>query len=587
MAAGYHRFPVAYQALYRKHRPQTFEEVVGQDHVTTTLTREVVDGKVAHAYLFSGPRGTGKTTTARILAKALNCQNRSEEGQPCNECVSCVGITNASSLDVIELDAASHNKVEDVREIRVNAGTVASMGGAKRVYILDEAHMLSRAASNALLKILEEPPDHVHFVMATTEPYKLPDTIRSRAQHFDFHPISRDVLRNHVESIGAKEGYSITDDAAALIVEHAAGSARDALSLLEQVAALGEGKVEVGMVTKALGLADRQAFDRLAAAIDENDAPAALELVATLASQGADLRHFVAEALGFFRGVFLAQYAPNVDEIVDESAETVDTWRQTARMLDSGDVLRAIDQLSDVLAQLRDGREERLVVELALLRLTRPETAFDSASLASRLDRVEEKMRRSPAATTPTATPTPQVEASAPLEMSEEAKPPVAAVADVGDAKAPEAPMELPTAPPAEGLTLEGVETIWPALVARVRDDTGPRRHALFRETTPTAVKEPATIVLGVPAHLPFHLEQLKADLELQRVATESAVELLGGSVTFEFEATADRQQAPDIADELPEKVPDKAHLAVAPEGGDDPTGLILEELGGSVVADD
>ncbi|MFV9673175.1 MAG: DNA polymerase III subunit gamma/tau, partial [Acidimicrobiia bacterium] len=183
-----------YQALYRKYRPQRFDEVIGQDHVVGTLSREVTDEKVAHAYLFAGPRGTGKTTTARLLAKSLNCTNRTVGAEPCNECDSCIGITEGTSLDVIELDAASHNKVEDVREIRVNVGTVAAAEGARRIYILDEAHMLSRAAGNALLKTLEEPPEHVVFVLATTEPYKLLDTIRSRSQRFDFHPVSSETL---------------------------------------------------------------------------------------------------------------------------------------------------------------------------------------------------------------------------------------------------------------------------------------------------------------------------------------------------------------------------------------------------------
>ncbi len=361
-----------YQALYRKYRPQRFDEVVGQDHVTRTLAREVVDDKVAHAYLFAGPRGTGKTTTARLLAKALNCVNRAPDGEPCNDCLSCESVTGGNSLDVIELDAASHNKVEDVREIRANVGTVAVAGGARKVYILDEAHMLSRAAGNALLKTLEEPPDHVIFVLATTEPYKLLDTIRSRAQRFDFLPVPSEVLIDHLADIASRESFAAAPDGLASVATHARGSVRDAMSLLEQVAALGAGSVEAETVARALGLADRDAFSRLAAAVAEQDAPAALALVSELAARGGDLRRFVAEAMGFFRGVFLAQYAPNLEEIADEPSDVLDEWRRNAQTLSAAEVLRAVDQLSEALLHLRQGREERLVTELTLIRLTRP-----------------------------------------------------------------------------------------------------------------------------------------------------------------------------------------------------------------------
>ncbi len=577
-----------YQALYRKYRPQRFGEVVGQRHVTETLAREVTEGKVAHAYLFAGPRGTGKTTTARILAKALNCPNRAADGEPDNTCESCVAITDGISLDVIELDAASHNKVEDIREIRVNVGTVASVGGAHRVYILDEAHMLSRAAGNALLKTLEEPPDHVIFVLATTEPYKLLDTIRSRAQRFDFHPIPAETLADYLNELAGRESYDLEAEAGSLITHHARGSARDALSLLEQVAALGGGEVTVRGVGRALGLADREAFGRLVAAIDEGDAAAALGLVATLASEGADLRRFTADCVEFFRGLFLAHYAPNLEEIVDEGADIIAQWREHAARLAPAQVLRAVDELGEALVHLREGREERLVVELALLRLTRPETAADTGAIAARLDRLEERVRRLATAPAPDPSPakaaapeppkaTPPEQPEAPFEAPE-----VAVTADDGEPPAapPAAPPE--TAPPPD-LDLAAVQSVWPALVTRVRDHTGPRRNALLREAQPAAV-EGATVVLTVAEHLAFHLEQLEADEELRQVVEREASELLGGAVRVEYRAAPDGQGS--LLDDDTETIPADHELVDAGAGGVDPEALVVDLLGGEVVED-
>lgn len=585
-----------YRALYRKHRPQRFSEIVGQPHVTDTLAAEVRAGTVAHAYLFAGPRGTGKTTAARIVAKALNCTDRRADGEPCNECPSCVAITEGTSLDVIELDAASHNKVDDVREIRANVGTVAAAGGARRVYILDEAHMLSRAAANALLKTLEEPPEHAHFVLATTEPYKLPDTIRSRAQRFDFHPIGSEALMGHLAAIGGREGYEMSDEALALIVRHARGSARDALGLLEQVAALGSGTVTAAGVTGALGMADAEAFGRLAAVIAARDAPGALTLLGEIAAGGADLRRFVTDALEFFRGLFLAQYAPNLEEIVDEPDEVISQWRANARRLSSADVLRSIDRFGDVLAALREGREERLVIELALLRLTRPETSVDGASLASRLERLEERVRRlqdtpapgvaapRPAAPLPPSAPFPVPGEVAESEQVEEAAgaeqpgPPDEADA----ARSEDAPAPAVAAAPVD---LEAVDRAWPALTQAVRQDAGVRRHALFAETRPVAVDD-GTIVLEVPASMPFHFDHLVQDEELKRIVAHAASRLLGTPVGVAYRAAAggtgpEEEQEPDGSDE---RAPDKDQLAESGSGAIDPVALAKEMLGGEVV---
>lgn len=565
-----------YQALYRKYRPQRFSEIVGQDHVVDTLRREITEDKVAHAYLFTGPRGTGKTTTARLLAKSLNCENRGPDGEPDNECASCLAITEGTSIDVIELDAASHNKVEDVREIRINVGTVAAAAGARRVYILDEAHMLSRAAGNALLKTLEEPPEHVIFVLATTEPYKLLDTIRSRAQRFDFHPVPAETMIGQLGSIAAMEEIDARPDGLAMIATHAGGSVRDAVSLLEQVAALRGGTVDSEGVSRALGLADRDAFTAITGAINTQDAPAALGLVAELSAKGADLRRFVADTLGFFRGIFLAQYAPNLEEITDEPADVIAEWRKIAAEMAATDVLRAIDQFSEALLELRAGREERLVLELTLLRLTRPETAVDPEALLSRVERLESRAQSSRVEHRESSVESPEPEA---VDEPQAADEPASDAVDEAEPMPQVTPPD-PDVAPAADVTLPEFQAAWPAVVAGIRTRFGARRHAFVKVAEPQSV-EGGVAVLTLPAHQHFHLEQLNADDELQAALAELAAELLGGSVILEFRA----EDAAEGDDDL-ERAPDKDRLVDEGAARDDPTELITDMLGGEVISE-
>ncbi len=564
-----------YVALYRKYRPQTFEDVIGQSHVTTTLAREIADGHVAHAYLFTGPRGTGKTTTARILAKALNCEDRHAEGSPDGTCASCIAIAEGTSLDVMELDAASHNSVDDIRDIRVSVATVASTSAAKRIYILDEAHMLSKAAGNALLKTLEEPPDHVHFVLATTEPYKLLDTIRSRAQRFDFHSVGAETLAAHMNKIADLEGFK-TDPAALLAVaRHALGSVRDSLSLLEQVAALGNGRVDVAGVTRALGLADADAFGILVEAIKDQDARSALELVSRLASKGVDLRRFVSESVSFFRGVFLAHYAPNVAEVADEPEEVVQTWRNAAGRLGPNDVLRAVDVLGEALVRLREGREERLMLELALIRLTRPDSAADLEALMSRLERLEKRVAsgvaaepgkpRVPEAAPPVPRPEPK--------FIEEAAEPAPA-----EEPEPAAPTPEPAQTALATVTDEAFEAAWPELFGGLRDVLGSRRWALFRETQPLGVSG-NKLVIGVRHD--FHLKALAADPAVSAIVATKAADILGGAVSIEFRA----MDGPAPSEEPEEDhETDKDRLLEAPADAIDPLKLVEAELGATLI---
>lgn len=583
-----------YQALYRKYRPQSFDDVVGQGHVTATLAREVAEGRVAHAYLFTGPRGTGKTTTARILAKALNCQHRNPDGSPCDECESCTSIIEGSSLDVMELDAASHNSVEDIRDIRVSVTTVASHAGSKRVFILDEAHMLSKAAGNALLKTLEEPPEHVHFVLATTEPYKLLDTIRSRSQRFDFHPIPVEVLAAHLGRIADLEGYETDPGALVAVARHAAGSARDSLSLLEQVAALGGGSVDLAGVRRALGLAHSEAYTRMAEAIGSHDATSALHLVAELAAEGVDLRRFVAEGVAFFRGVFLAHYAPNIEEIADEPGEVLDSWKKTATSLPAAEVLRAVDVLGEALVRLREGREERLMIELALIKLTRPEVTSDPEALAARIGRLERRVESfgDPPPVTPAQASPPQPgpaesrrsedsEATTPAEPPAPEPAPAGSPAAEPEESAGETAEQASDGPP---LTLAQLQSVWPGLFGSLRDVLGARRWALFREVIPAGV-EGSAIVLHVP-HL-FHLEQLQEDPAVAKVVATKAGDLLGRPVTVRF--VSNEGGAAPAAASGPDEEIDLAseQLFEAPAQEIDPAALLAAELGAEVVDDD
>lgn len=570
-----------YQALYRKYRPQTFDDVIGQAHVTTTLAREVADGRVAHAYLFTGPRGTGKTTTARILAKALNCENRNSDGSPCNECGSCMSITEGNSLDVMELDAASHNSVDDIRDIKLSVTTVASAATSKRVFVLDEAHMLSKAAGNALLKTLEEPPEHVHFVLATTEPYKLLDTIRSRTQRFDFHPVPVEELAGYLSSIADREGYKTDPTALIAIARHAGGSVRDSLSLLEQVAALGSGTADIGGVRRALGLADSEAYARLADAIANQDAKAGLELVAELAASGVDLRRFVSEAVGFFRGVFLAHYAPNLAEIADEPPEVYESWRRAARVVTSNDVLRAVDLLAEALVRLREGREERLMTELAIIKLTRPETATDPQALIARMDRLERRMGKPGevlAAAAPSVAPVEPKAAAAPAQQADEPD----AVSDADELAKAAAPLvseeEESPAPdePKIDISFEQLQKIWPGLFGGLRDLLGARRWAFFREAVPGAV-EGNTIILEV-AH-DFHLSSLEQDDAVAPIVAAKAADLLGGPVKVKFRLKSD--QATQADDHV-----DMSQLEDRPDAETDPAALLQAELGARIVDD-
>src|SRR3954447_19783634 len=378
-----------YQSLYRRYRPQRFEEVRGQDHVTRALRNAVREGHVAHAYLFSGPRGTGKTSTARILAKALNCTNI-QDGEPCGECDSCVQVQRGVSLDVVELDAASNRKLDEMRDLlsRVALGTP----GRWKVYIIDEVHQLTTDASSALLKTLEEPPGHVVFVLATTEPQKVLPTIRSRTQHFEFRLLPLDLLVAHLKWVAADAGLDLPDEVIELVARRGKGSARDALSVLDQVAAAG------GIDHHAPSVGE------FIEALCDRDAGRAVAAVAERCGAGHDPRQVATDVLERLRQTLLVSVARSLVGLPDEELDAVEA---EAHRLGRAATVRAMELLGQAMVEMREAPDPRVLLEVALVRLCRPELDASPAALLERIERLERALAARPGPAAPPALPPP------------------------------------------------------------------------------------------------------------------------------------------------------------------------------------
>jgi DNA polymerase III subunit gamma/tau len=376
---------MATQSLYRRYRPRRFSEVKGQDHVVRALRTAVAEGREGQAYLFSGPRGTGKTTSARILAKVLNCENP-QDGEPCCECESCLAVERGVSYDVHELDAASNNGVDAMRDLieKASLGTP----GRHKVYILDEVHMLSRAAEAALLKTLEEPPPHVVFVLATTDPQKMSDTVRSRTQHLQFHLLPADTLAEHVRWVASDAGLDVSEAAVQQALSRGGGSARDTLSALELVASTGEEAMEVVQL------------DEFVEAMIDRDSGRALTVVAHGISGGTDPRTLTEELIGFLRNGFLALMAP---ELVQVPSNRLDALAAQAQRLGAAGLVRGIELLGGALSEMRHAPDPRVLLDVATVQLTVADVGGDLVAVLQRLERLERQVAAG-GVTTATAT---------------------------------------------------------------------------------------------------------------------------------------------------------------------------------------
>ena len=379
-----------YQVLYRKYRPKVFSDVYGQDHVTSTLKNEIKNGRVSHAYLFTGSRGTGKTTCAKILAKAVNCEHN-VDGEPCNECEVCKGLDNGSIYDVVEIDAASNNGVDNIRELRDETNYAPSRG-KYRVYIIDEVHMLSTGAFNALLKTLEEPPAHVIFILATTEVHKLPATILSRCQRFDFKRIQPETMAVRLKEVAGLEGLNLDDDAAVLIARIADGALRDGLSILDQCAGRSK-EINSDLVSEVAGLAGREAMYKLSDCIANSDSNTAMSIISDLYQNSFDMERLCVEMINHFRNFLVAKTVRKSRELIICTDDEYNTILEASKEFTVESIVFALDLFQNTLVTIKGGASARIEVEMAFIKLCEPRMDESIASLLDRVSKLENAIK--------------------------------------------------------------------------------------------------------------------------------------------------------------------------------------------------
>ena len=384
---------MSYTALYRKFRPVEFEDVKGQEHIITTLKNQIEANRIGHAYLFCGTRGTGKTTVAKIFAKAVNCEHP-VNGSPCGECAMCRSIAAGTSMNVIEIDAASNNGVDNIREIREEVAYRPTEGKYK-VYIIDEVHMLSIGAFNALLKTLEEPPEYVIFILATTEVHKIPITILSRCQHYDFKRISIETITDRMRDLMQEEQVEVEEKALRYVAKAADGSMRDALSLLDQCIAfyLGQ-KLTYDNVLEVLGAVDTDVFSRLLRSVIRRDVPKVLDIVDDLVMQGRELTQLATDFTWYLRNLLLVKTSDNIEDVLDVSTENMQQLQEEAGMVESDMLLRYIRIFSELSGQLKYAAQKRVLLEVALIKLCTPAMETSSDSILDRIRVLEEKLEQ-------------------------------------------------------------------------------------------------------------------------------------------------------------------------------------------------
>lgn len=381
-----------YTALYRKWRPKKFEDVCGQEQITTILKNQIKTDQLSHAYLFCGTRGTGKTSTAKLLAKAVNCFNL-QDGNPCDSCESCISINQGNSMDVFEIDAASNRRIEDVRDLREAVKFAPAMGKYK-VYIIDEVHMLTNEAFNALLKTLEEPPAYVKFILATTEPHKLPATILSRCQRFDFKRLVQENIVDRLKYICKEENIKAEEDALRLIARNSDGAMRDAISIMDQCAVFGRMEIKHDDVLKVLGIVNDEYLFKMADAILEGNCPKAMMLIQEISDEGKDMGQFARDLLSHYRNLLMAKLVEQAEDIIDLSRETVSMLKEQSSGYGRDNIIRCIDILSDLTSGIKWAPQPKTILEVAIIKMCKLDKDMSPEGLLARIEKLEDMLAK-------------------------------------------------------------------------------------------------------------------------------------------------------------------------------------------------
>jgi DNA polymerase-3 subunit gamma/tau len=537
-------------SLYRRHRPGSFEEVVGQQHVVRTLRNAVEQGKVHHAYLFVGSRGTGKTSMAKILARSLNCERGGPTIDPCGECESCLTIASGTSLDVIEMDAASNRSVDDIRDLRERVA-YAPTGGRWKVYILDEAHMLTKEAWNAFLKTLEEPPPNTVFVLATTESHKVMATIADRCQRFDFQRPSLEQISEVLERVAAAESIEVDQGAVATIARSASGSFRDALGTLDQLVAYGGSHIELDDVLQLFGAADAELLFGAVDGVIAEDPKAVLLGVEEMARSGRDPSQFARDLLAHLRHLLVTQTVGEVPNTFVVTATDQGRLSAQAQAIGAATLVRTIDELSQALTAVREGDDARMAVEIALLKAARPDLDPSTEGLLRRVERLEQGTGNAP-----TSQPSPSDADDPPAGGdgeggSGQARRPVFRPSDSesGESSPGEKPSASPdppsaaTGPAGQGkLDLEQVVRVWPAVLDQLMQ-TAPALAATFEGARPVAFDaEEQNVTVGFPADHTFNKRKAEAPDKKEQLAV--ALETVLGQKLLPAYAVFDGEQS-------------------------------------------